>query len=377
MSSTDLLSNKQALDLIKGISLSPALQKSKDSILLAEDQYPDHLDSIFGKTDKANDLSRTISLLKWNRKTERGSLEKIVYDKMVAAQDNLRSTLQLTPTTDNPWEKHVYRDWKHRVTNICLTAVQEVMQSGEKGSSSHLMLFTPQDKVAAANANNYVPNGNKRNVEGLLMYHPLLVNDPWQAPDHLDARIDDLIAETKTLLVQRAYNPWDQYDANKARAQIAEIKSAIQLSLTRIYQYTSNAFHVLLRYLIPRAERSYLFTRIKGVRTEHILRQREWSQGRRIAGAPALTLEQQKAHSAFHTLSFIEDNYVDDDDDAPHTTWDKILKATREPKMSIYNWVDSFTVRILRHTESTSKKLGKKKRIKVNKIISKQITDDE
>jgi hypothetical protein len=45
--------------------------------------------------------------------------------------------------------------------------------------------------------------------------------------------------------------------------------------------------------------------------------------------------------------------------------------------MSIYNWVDSFTVRILRHTESPSKKLGKKKRIKVNKIIAKQITDDE
>jgi hypothetical protein len=166
MSSSDLLSNKQALELIKGISLSPTLQKSKDSILLAEDQYPDHLDSIFGKSDKANDLSRIISLLKWNRKTERGSLEKTVYDKMVAAQDSLRSTMQLTPTTDNPWEKHVYRDWKHRVTNICLTAVQEVMQSGEKGSSGHLMLFTPQDKAAAANANNYVPNDNKRNVEG-------------------------------------------------------------------------------------------------------------------------------------------------------------------------------------------------------------------
>ncbi len=72
---------------------------------------------------------------------------------------------QLTPTTDNPWKKHVYRDWKHRVPNICLTAVQEVMQSGEKGgSSSHLMLFTPQDKVAAANANNHVPNSNKRKV---------------------------------------------------------------------------------------------------------------------------------------------------------------------------------------------------------------------
>jgi hypothetical protein len=94
MSSSDLLNNKQALELIKGISLSPSLQKSKDSILLAEDQYPDHLDSIFGKADKANDLSRTISLLKWNRKTERGSLEKKVYNKLVAAQDSLRSTMQ-------------------------------------------------------------------------------------------------------------------------------------------------------------------------------------------------------------------------------------------------------------------------------------------
>jgi hypothetical protein len=103
----------------------------------------------------------------------------------------------------------MWNDVSLRVTNICLTAVQEVIQFGEKGSSSHLMLFTPQNKVAAANANNYVPNGNKRNVEGLLMYHPLLVNDPRQAPDHLDARIDDLIAETKTLLVQMAYNPWD------------------------------------------------------------------------------------------------------------------------------------------------------------------------
>jgi hypothetical protein len=136
-----------------------------------------------------------------------------------------------SPTTDNPWEKHVYRDWKHRVTNICLTAVQEVMQSGEKGTSSHLMLFTPQDKETAANANSYVPNGNKRNVEGLLMYHPLLVNDPWQPPDNLDARIDDLIAETKTLLVQWAHNPWDQYDANKARAQIAEIKKECDSSI--------------------------------------------------------------------------------------------------------------------------------------------------
>jgi hypothetical protein len=68
MNSLTSLTNKQSLDLIEGINLSPSLQKSRDSILLAEDQYPENLDAIFEKTEKTSDLDRTISLLKWNRK---------------------------------------------------------------------------------------------------------------------------------------------------------------------------------------------------------------------------------------------------------------------------------------------------------------------
>jgi hypothetical protein len=106
---------------------------------------------------------------------------------------------------------------------------------------------------------------------------------------------------------------------------------------------------------------------------EHILRRREWKEGRRSATLPALTAVEKKHHSTAHTLSFIQAHYVDVDNDAPHTTWDRILKA----KVSIYSWVDSFTVHVLRHTESIAKKLGKNKRIKINKIIAKQITEDE
>jgi hypothetical protein len=110
---------------------------------------------------------------------------------------------------------------------------------------------------------------------------------------------------------------------------------------------------------------------------EHILRRRKWKEGRRSATLPALTSVEKKQHSAAHTLSFIQAHYVDVDDDAPHTTWDRLLKATRDPKVSIYAWVGSFTVHVLRHTESIAKKLGKNKRIKINKIIAKQITEDE
>jgi hypothetical protein len=39
--------------------------------------------------------------------------------------------------------------------------------------------------------------------------------------------------------------------------------------------------------------------------------------------------------------------------------------------------VDSFTVHVLRHSESTAKSLTKRKKIKINKIVSKQITEDE
>jgi hypothetical protein len=51
MDTSTSITNKNALDLLKGSSLSASLQKSKDSILLAEDQYPtpENLDPILEK----------------------------------------------------------------------------------------------------------------------------------------------------------------------------------------------------------------------------------------------------------------------------------------------------------------------------------------
>jgi hypothetical protein len=111
MNSATAILNKNALDFLEGISLSTNLQKSKDSILLAEDQYPENLDPIFSKSNSATDLNHTLELLKWNRKTDRSMLDSGVYERMAAARESLRVTLQLTPTTDNPWEKHTFKDW--------------------------------------------------------------------------------------------------------------------------------------------------------------------------------------------------------------------------------------------------------------------------
>ncbi len=64
------------------------------------------------------------------------------------------------------------------------------------------------------------------------------------------------------------------------------------------------------------------------------------------------------------------------DDDAPHHPWSNILTATRQPRVALYAWVDSFTLLALRYGETVKKITGTRK-IKINRTVSKQITDDE
>ena len=139
----------------------------------------------------------------------------------------------------------------------------------------------------------------------------------------------------------------------------------------------SQCFHVLLRELIPRAraDQSHLFTHLKGARTDHIINLRAHHAKAR-GTLTVLTAEEQKPHSAEHTLRFLEAEYVEKDDDAPHYTWSNILTATRQPKIALYAWVDSFTLLTLRYGE-TVKKITSTRQIKINKVVSRQITDDE
>ncbi len=55
---------KQMRALLQAISTDPQLQQSKDSILLAKDQYPEALDAIFIKLTKPTTLQNTINLLR-------------------------------------------------------------------------------------------------------------------------------------------------------------------------------------------------------------------------------------------------------------------------------------------------------------------------
>jgi hypothetical protein len=67
---------------------------------------------------------------------------------------------------------------------------------------------------------------------------------------------------------------------------------------------------------------------------------------------------------------------VEKDDDASHYTWNDILHAVRAPRTTLFSWADSFTLRSLRYAE-TIEKISGVCLTKINKIVAKQITDQE
>ena len=102
------LNAKQMRQLLQAISTDPQLKQSKDSILLAEDEYPEVLDAIFTRLTHPTSLQNTINLLQWDKKAG-GSYDAELKATTISSQRYMRSTYQLTPTIDNPWDTYTFR----------------------------------------------------------------------------------------------------------------------------------------------------------------------------------------------------------------------------------------------------------------------------
>ncbi len=129
-------------------------------------------------------------------------------------------------------------------------------------------LFAP-----STTSGNTVRRGDKRNVEGQLLYHTMLLKFPWELPVNYRDQVLDLMAEKDPYLITRSqpdpnypYDEWgEEYissDRQKALQSIQTTKSSIIVLLNRIHKFTSRTFHVLIRELIPGAktDKSNLFT---------------------------------------------------------------------------------------------------------------------
>jgi hypothetical protein len=114
---------KQMRLLLQSISADPQFKQSKDSILLAEDQYPENRDGLFTKLSVPITLQNTMTLLQWNKVACDSTYDPVLKTTSTINQDYLRKTYQLTSTADNHLDLNTFRQWKYFVTNLCLSAV--------------------------------------------------------------------------------------------------------------------------------------------------------------------------------------------------------------------------------------------------------------
>jgi hypothetical protein len=360
------MNSNQLNDLLKRISTDHKLKRTEDTSLLSEERYPVDLSPLFENLTKPTSLQDAISLLRWNRTKSGNFVDKSSYEHAKTEQNNLRKALQLIPDTDCPWEKVHYQDWKDKITVICLSAVQKVAMIGINHKDPLSWIYTPKLVDPAKTVRNHDDN-----IEGLQYLHPLLLDSPWGEPANLNDLLLDLIQEKDPVVYAQAISK-DQ--AERIKANVAAIKQALR----RIYKLNTDTFHAFLIDLIPRARdnKSHLFTRIKAEREQHLVHQRVYKKAK---GSPtALTQRQAKAHSALHTLEFIEQHYVKENENSVHILWTQILLHTREPMTNVYNWTVSFELPARRITQCQRSALKKDHALRIRTLIAnKQMTDAE
>ena len=121
-----------------------------------------------------------------------------IRDRLKEKKVKLREILQLNPTIDNPLDELTFAHWVHRVTNICLDAAQMALTAVDTSPGMNY-LFAP-----STTANNTVRRCDRRNVEGQLLYHTLILNHPWQLPVNYRNQVLDLMAEKDPYLITRS-----------------------------------------------------------------------------------------------------------------------------------------------------------------------------
>ena len=361
------ITSKSAYKLLQQLESDPQLQSIEDTTILNDEQYPTSFESAITNLKDIIPLVSAVTILRWNVDTDSANLNKDQLQRMRVQRQKTARILSLNPTVDNPWDKIKFNFWKDRVTNICLGAAQAAFQSHEDNTNLKF-LFSASDR-----SNTVVHRADQRNVQGLILFHPCLLQAPWEASSSIDADIDKLLQEKVPLIVARSLSNFTGATLSAhelqlqqtAQQSIDSMRSSLKLLLARIQKFTSHTFHVFLRDLIPGARkgRSLLFTRIVEHRNQYLAGNR--------SNATA------KAYSAKDTLSFIELNYVQDNDNTVHIAWTAILLHTRELLQPLYQWQASFDPLLRKYEQAKTKTLTKTETRKLKCLITKQVTDDE
>jgi hypothetical protein len=126
---------------------------------------------------------------------------------------------QVTATSNNPWDEVQFAFWKHKATNMVLSAIRLSLKEEDTSTDVNKILFATWD-----HNNVTVTSGDKRNLAGLLICHPLLLNSPFEEPHQMDELLDDLLTERHPHTVSQSNGHYGEYEADKAYVKLSTLK---------------------------------------------------------------------------------------------------------------------------------------------------------
>jgi hypothetical protein len=194
--------SKSVEKLLQRLNNYPRLQALDDTTILSDEQYPIAFDALIMRIKGPITLTTTVYTLNYDdTSTQAQSTLAIMRTQLKEIRVKLRDLLQLNPTIlGNPLDELTYSHWIHRVTNIFLDAAQMALTAVDTSPGMNY-LFAP-----STTADNNVPvrRGDKRNVEGQLLYHTMLLKSPWELPVNYRDQVLDLMAEKDPHLITRS-----------------------------------------------------------------------------------------------------------------------------------------------------------------------------
>ena len=186
------ITSKSAYKLLQQLESDPQLQSVEDTSILNDEQYPTSFESAITNLKDIIPLISAVTILRWNESKDSKNLTQDQLQRMRIQRQKTVRNLILNPTVDNPWDKIKFNFWKDRVTNICLGAAQAAFQSHED-TSTLKFLFAASDK-----SNTNVHRADQRNVQGLMLFHPVLLQAPWETSASIDKDIQKLLEGKST-----------------------------------------------------------------------------------------------------------------------------------------------------------------------------------
>jgi hypothetical protein len=125
--------------------------------------------------------------------------------------------------------------------------VQDALRNGDNSKTGMQHLFAPDRSDKAATGH----HSTKNNVQGMLLYHPILLESSCQAPDDLNKQIIKLLQTNKPTLVarSRATYLYTNYDKNNAikQLELELLATSIKTNFTKNLCYSIPFIHFTIR----------------------------------------------------------------------------------------------------------------------------------